>query len=150
MNNRKFVVARPTYTTYIKYFLFFCRNLYGRFSFGTQICFNALLEIIECNHFCGGRGVLYSDWKWTSAMTRKQTCSREPGDKLFRLPEALPLSMFVDSKFDNILSKTASTCKRKKFWNYKEKCDSWNVPLSQGMGSSRESYKRRSRDGREG
>ena len=56
MNNRKFVVARLTYTTYIKYFLFFCRNLYGRFSFGTQICFNALLEIIECNHFCGGGG----------------------------------------------------------------------------------------------
>ena len=56
MNNRKSVVARPTYTTYIKYLLFFCRNLHGRSSFGTQICFNGLLEIIECNHFCGGGG----------------------------------------------------------------------------------------------
>lgn len=39
-------------------------------------------------------------------MMRKQTCSnsREPGDKLFRLPEALPLSTFVDCKFDTILS----------------------------------------------
>ena len=37
--------VRPTYTTYIKqYFLFFCRNLHGRFSFGTQICFNGLLQ----------------------------------------------------------------------------------------------------------
>ena len=45
MSNRKFVVARPTYTTYIKQcFLFFCRNLQGRFSFGTQICFNGLLQ----------------------------------------------------------------------------------------------------------
>ena len=35
---------------------------------------------------------------------RKQTCSMEPGDKLFRLQEALPLSMFVDCKFDKILS----------------------------------------------
>ena len=91
-----------------------------------------------------------SDWKWTSVMMRKQTCSREPGDKLFRLQEALPLSMFIDCKFDKILSETASTCKRNNFWNCKEKCDSWKVPLSQGMGSSRESYRRRSRDGREG
>ena len=37
-------------------------------------------------------------------MMRKQTCSREPGDKLFQLPEALPLSTFVDCKFDTILS----------------------------------------------
>ena len=37
-------------------------------------------------------------------MMRKQTCSREPGDKLFRLPEALPLSTFVDCKFGTILS----------------------------------------------
>ena len=37
-------------------------------------------------------------------MMRKQTCSREPGDKLIRLPEALPLSKFVDCKFDTILS----------------------------------------------
>ena len=37
-------------------------------------------------------------------MMRKQTCSREPGHKLFRLPEALPLSTFVDCKFDTILS----------------------------------------------
>ena len=37
-------------------------------------------------------------------MMRKQTCSREPGDKLFRLPEALPLSTIVDCKFDTILS----------------------------------------------
>ena len=37
-------------------------------------------------------------------MMRKQTCSREPGDKLFRLPEALPLSTFVDCKFGMILS----------------------------------------------
>ena len=37
-------------------------------------------------------------------MIRKQTCSREPGDKLFRLPEALPLSTFVDCKFGTILS----------------------------------------------
>ena len=45
MNNRKFVVARPTYTTYVKQcFLFFCRNLQGRFLFGTQICFNGLLQ----------------------------------------------------------------------------------------------------------
>ena len=45
MSNRKFVVARPTYSTYIKQcFLFFCRNLQGRFSFGTQICFNGLLQ----------------------------------------------------------------------------------------------------------
>ena len=37
--------VRPTYTTYIKqYFLFFCRNLHGRFSFGTQLCFNGLLQ----------------------------------------------------------------------------------------------------------
>lgn len=46
--------------------------------------------------------------------------------------------------------RTASTCKRNNFWNYKEKCDSCKDPLSQGMGSSRESYRRRSRDGREG
>lgn len=59
MSNRKFVVARPTYTTYINYFLFLCRNLHGRFSFGSQLCFNGLLEIIEYNHFCveGGWGV---------------------------------------------------------------------------------------------
>ena len=45
VSNRKVVVARPTYTTYIKqYFLFFCRNLHGRFSFGTQLCFNGLLQ----------------------------------------------------------------------------------------------------------
>ena len=37
-------------------------------------------------------------------MMRKQTCSSEPGDKLFRLPEALPLSMFVDCKFGEISS----------------------------------------------
>ena len=119
MSNRKFVVARPTYTTYIKQcFLFFCRNLQGRFSFGTQICFNGLLqepitsapvyhwESLNAITFVGrgGGGVLYSGWKWTSAMMRKQTCSREPGDKLFRLPEALPLSTFVDCKFDTILS----------------------------------------------
>ena len=47
----------------------------GRFSFGTQLCFNGLLEIIECSHFCEGGG--WGTW------TRKQTCSREPGDKLF-------------------------------------------------------------------
>ena len=67
----------------------------------------------------GGGGVVYSGGKWTSVMMRKQTCSREPGDKLFRLPQALPLSMFVDCKFDKILSETASTCKRNNFWNYK-------------------------------
>ena len=63
VSNRKFVVAWSTYTTYIKYFLLFSRNLHGRFSFGTQLCFNGLLEIIESNHFCGGGGgwlVLYS------------------------------------------------------------------------------------------
>ena len=117
MSNRKFVVARPTYTTYIKqYFLFFCRNLHGRFSFGTQLCFNGLLqepitsapvyycESLNAITFVGGGGGFYSGWKWTTAMMRKQTCSREPGDKLFRLPEALPLSTFVDCKFDTILS----------------------------------------------
>ena len=56
VSNRKFVVAWSTYTTYIKYFLLFSRNLHGRFSFGTQLCFNGLLEIIESNHFCGGVG----------------------------------------------------------------------------------------------
>ena len=56
VSNRKFVVAWSTYTTYIKYVLLFSRNLHGRFSFGTQLCFNGLLEIIESNHFCGGGG----------------------------------------------------------------------------------------------
>ena len=63
VSNRKFVVAWSTYTTYIKYFLLFSRNLHGRFSFGTQLCFNGLLEINESNHFCWGGGggvVLYS------------------------------------------------------------------------------------------
>ena len=46
--------------------------------------------------------------------------------------------------------RTPSTSKRNKFSNFKEKCDSWKDLLSQGMGSSRESYRRRSRDGREG
>lgn len=51
------VVAWPTNTTYIIYiFFFFCVNLHGRFSFGFQLCFNGLLEIIECSHFCGGGG----------------------------------------------------------------------------------------------
>ena len=44
VSNRKFVVAWSTYTTYIKYFLLFSRNLHGRFSFGTQLCFNGLLQ----------------------------------------------------------------------------------------------------------
>ena len=56
VSNRKFVVAWSTYTTYIKYVLLFSRNLHGRFSFGTQLCFNGLSEIIESNHFCGGGG----------------------------------------------------------------------------------------------
>ena len=84
-------------------------------------------------------------------MMRKQTCSREPGDKLFRLPEALPLSTFVDCKFDTILSELHLLAREIIFGITKRSViPQCKDPLSQGMGSSRESYRRRSRDEREG
>ena len=152
MSNRKFV-ARPTYTTYImNYFLFFSRNL-GRFSFGTQLCSNGLLVIFECNHFCGGGGGCC-----TAAENGKMDIRHDEETDVFQGAWWQAISTpgstsAIDVRWLQIwqdIIRTASTCKKNNFWNYKGRCDSLKDPLSQGMGSSRESYRRRSRDGREG
>ena len=139
MSNRKFVVARPTYTTYIKqYFLFFCRNLHGRFSFGTKLCFNGLLQepitssrllrllFIIGNHWMqslllwGGGGGIVQRLKMDIRHDEETDVFQGAWWQAISTPGSTSAIEVCRLQIWHDTIRTASTCKRNNFWNYKE------------------------------